>query len=150
MTAPRAIVLGGLIVGGLDLTDAFVFFGLRSGSTPVRICQSIASGLLGKDAYTGGWPAVALGVAIHFFIATAIVATLVLAARWWPRLVAQPWIAGPVYGIGVYFFMNLVVLRLTFGTSTLPVAPVLANGLLIHMFGVGVPAALAARASTRG
>jgi hypothetical protein len=50
----------------------------------------------------------------------------------------------------VYLFMNLVVLRLTFGTAAFPAGAVLVNGLLIHMFGVGLPAALAARASTRG
>ena len=46
--------------------------------------------------------------------------------------------------------MNLVVIPLSrIGGPTMPAAPVLANGLLIHMFGVGLPAALFARAATR-
>lgn len=147
MTAPRAILLGGLVVGGLDLTDAFVFFGLRSGSTPIRICQSIASGLLGRGAYTGGWSAVAVGVAVHFFIAMSIVALLVALAQFRPELVERPWIVGPIYGLGAFLFMNLVVVKLAFPASTFPAGAVLANGIAIHMFGVGVPAALAARAA---
>ena len=44
--------------------------------------------------------------------------------------------------------MNLVVLPLSKGGGpSLPAAPVLANGLLIHMFGVGLPSALFARAA---
>ena len=46
----RAILWGTLAVGTLDALDAIVFFGLR-GVTPLRIFQSIASGLLGRAAY---------------------------------------------------------------------------------------------------
>jgi hypothetical protein len=45
-----------------------------------------------------------------------------------------------------YLVMSRVVVPLTFGSSALPPLPVLVNGLLIHMFGVGLPSALFARA----
>lgn len=51
----RAILWGGLIAGALDLLYAFVWYGPR-GVSPVRILQSIASGLLGADAYEGAPP----------------------------------------------------------------------------------------------
>ena len=35
-----------LLVGTLDISDAFIFYGLR-GVTPARILQGIASGVLG-------------------------------------------------------------------------------------------------------
>jgi hypothetical protein len=41
MTVPRALTLGTLAVGTLDLLDAVVFFGLR-GAAPHRILQGIA------------------------------------------------------------------------------------------------------------
>ena len=50
LTTARAILYGGLTVGTLDLIDAFVFFGLRSGATPIPILHSIAAGFLGRDA----------------------------------------------------------------------------------------------------
>jgi len=70
----RAIVFGGLVAGVLDITAAFVIYGLR-GALPVRIPQSIANGLLGAAAYKGGFATAALGAALHFFI--ALVATAV-------------------------------------------------------------------------
>jgi hypothetical protein len=48
----------------------------------------------------------------------------------------------------VYLFMNYVVLPLSAFTQGGPAAlPVLLNGLLIHIFGVGLPSALFARAA---
>jgi hypothetical protein len=41
----RALGYGTLAVGTLDILDAFIFFGLRSGAPPQRILQGIAGGL---------------------------------------------------------------------------------------------------------
>lgn len=142
----KPILLGALAVGALDLLDAFIFFGLR-GASPIRILQSIASGLLGKAAFSGGVPAAALGVMLHFFIAAGIVTTLVLASRRLPELVQRPLVFGPLYGIAVYAVMNLVVVPLSAAASGPQVPVVVLNGVLIHMLGVGIPAALAARAA---
>jgi hypothetical protein len=55
---------------------------------------------------------------------------------------------GLVYGLLVYAFMNLLVLPLSAaGGGGFPSPPVLANGLLIHALGVGLPSALFARAA---
>jgi hypothetical protein len=149
LSAPRAILFGTLVAGTLDALDAIVFFGLRSGARPVRIFQGIASGLLGRASFQGGLKTAALGLALHYFIAFGIVATYVLVSRRVPLLTRHPVICGPLYGLAVFAVMNLVVLPLSkVGPPSLP-APVLANGLLIHMFGVGLPSALFARAAKR-
>jgi hypothetical protein len=49
----RAIFWGGLIVGVLDITAAFVNSGLR-GRSPVWVLQSVAGGWLGVDTFKGG------------------------------------------------------------------------------------------------
>ena len=72
LSVPKALLYGTLAVGILDILDAFIFFGLR-GARPLRILQSIAAGLLGKEAFNGGWGSAALGLAVHFFIAFVIV-----------------------------------------------------------------------------
>src|SRR5215207_1288287 len=73
---PRAfetIVYGGLAVGILDFFDAITFFGLYYGSSPIRIFQSVASGLIGKEAATGGGiPTFLLGLFLHFVVAFGI------------------------------------------------------------------------------
>jgi hypothetical protein len=144
----RALLYGTLAVGVLDLLDALVFFGLR-GAQPVRVLQAIASGLLGRAAFGGGAAAALLGVILHFFIAFCVVAVYLAASRRIPALARHAFVFGPLYGLAVYAVMNGVVLPLS---ATTPVSgprplPVLVNGLLIHALGVGLPAALAARAA---
>ena len=145
LSAARAILYGTLAVGALDALDAIVFVGLRSGATPVRIFQSIAGGWLGRAAYTGGLSAAALGVATHFFIAFGIVATYFVCSRRVHLLTRHPVLCGIAYGLIVYVVMNRVVIPLSaIGAAAWPPLPVLANGLLIHAFGIGIPSALAA------
>ena len=149
LSPARAILYGTLVVGTLDIVDAFVFFGLRSGTPPVRILQSIASGWLGRAAFTGGAGAAALGAFTHYFIAFGIVVTYFIASRRVAVLTRHPIPCGIVYGLLVYLFMNRVVIPSSaIGAASWPVLPVLANGLLIHAFGIGIPSALfVARAS---
>jgi len=141
------VAYGGLTVGALDGLDAVVFFGLRGVPAP-RIFQAIASGLLGRAAFQGGLATVALGVALHFFIAFTVVVTFYAASRRLPALTRRPLVWGPLYGIAVYLVMNLIVLPLSAAAHGMPSPPVLVNGVLIHMFGVGLPSALFARAAS--
>ena len=139
--AMRAIIYGGLVVGVLDALDAIMFFGLRSGATPLRIFQSIASGWLGRASYQGGMRTAALGVFFHFAIAFAIVAVYYVASRRLPVLTGHPVICGIGYGIVVYAVMNLVVVPLSNAGTSPFVLPVFLNGIAIHMVGVGLPSA---------
>lgn len=144
----RGILYGALAVGVLDLLDALVFFGLR-GVAPILIPQSIASGVLGRAAYDGGLGTAAFGVLLHFFIAFGIVTTYVLVSRRFPALARRPFLYGPLYGLVVYAVMNLVVVPLSAAVVGQKSWPVVVNGLLIHVLGVGLPSALAARAADR-
>jgi hypothetical protein len=145
MRPARALLLGTLAVGVLDILDAIIFFGLR-GVAPIRLFQGIASGLLGRAAFSGGVPTAVLGGVLHFFIAFGVAGTYLVASRRLTGLRRSPWIYGPLYGIAVYVVMNYVVIPLSAVTvGPRPVAQVV-NGLAIHAFGVGLPSALAARA----
>jgi uncharacterized membrane protein YagU involved in acid resistance len=137
----KRVLIGALVVGGLDLLDAIVFFGLRNGVPPVRIFQSIAAGVQGRAAFSGGVPSAALGILLHFFIAFVIVGVYLVASRYVPVLIRQWIVCGILYGIAVYFFMNDVVIPLSATTRGAFAWPVFVNGLAIHMLGVGLPAA---------
>jgi hypothetical protein len=148
LSGRQAVLYGTLVVGTLDALDAIVFFGLRSGARPIRIFQGIAYGLIGPAARQGGLKTAALGVLLHYFIAFGIVLTYFLVSRRVRLLTRRPVICGLLYGLIAYAVMNLVVLPLSkVGGPTLPATPVLANGVLIHMLGVGLPSALFARAA---
>ena len=145
----QPILIGGLIAGLLDITYAFVFSYVRSGRTPAFVLQSVASGALGRGAYQGGAKSATLGLGFHFVIALAAAAVFVLASRVLPFLITQPVISGITYGVFVYAVMYCVVLRVSAIRATtwpwsLPKS-VFIGGLLIHMFGIGLPIALVNR-----
>ena len=148
MTPHKALVLGTAVVGTLDILDALVFFGLR-GARPIRILQAIAAGLLGRKAFQGGIATAALGGILHFFIAFVIVAVYFVASRRTPLLTRYAVPFGLLYGVGVYFVMNYVVIPLSAAAPGAFSMPVFINGILIHALGVGLPAALFARAAVR-
>ena len=145
--ASRALLYGTLAVGVLDLLDAFVFFGLRSGVRPIRILHSVASGLLGRASFTGGWRTAPLGLALQFFLAFVIVRVFLMASRRLAPLRRHAVAAGLLYGVAVYLTMTFVVVPASAAAGGVPALAVAINGVLIHMFGVGLPAALAARAA---
>jgi uncharacterized membrane protein YagU involved in acid resistance len=146
----RAILLGGLIAGTIDISYACIFSYLRRGTSPVRILQSVASGALGRSAFEGGARTAALGLVFHFLIATMAAAIYYLASRPLRLLVNYAVICGPLYGVCIYLVMNFVVLPLSaIGSRPALPLPVLISGLLIHMFGIGLPIALIVRRYSR-
>ncbi len=140
-----AILVGGSIAGACDITYAIVFSGFR-GLPARRVLQSVASGLLGAEAFKGGLPTAALGLFLHFFIALSAAAIFYVASRRVHFLIRQAVISGVLYGLLIFAVMNLVVLPLSAFPRKVTFPPlVLATGLLVHMFLIGLPISLAAR-----
>jgi hypothetical protein len=138
--AITAIAVGGLVAGTLDLTQALILFG-------VRVPLVIAAGLLGRQAITGGGPGTyALGVLLHFFIATSVAAIYYAASRRLTFLKEHWLVCGLFYGMAVELVMNLVVLPLSALHSRGPYK--LRNlilGLVVHMVVIGLPVSLSVR-----
>jgi hypothetical protein len=143
--AYRAIFWGGLNAGALDITAALVNSGLR-GIGPSRVLRAIASGLLGADAAQGGSTTAALGLVLHFFIATVATAVYYAASRRLKLLVQQPIVCGTIYGVLVYLFMNFIVVPLSaFPYKISYTLSSVATNLMIHVLFVGLPIALVVR-----
>lgn len=143
-----AVLVGGLVGGTLDILFA-ISFAAYNGISAMRLLQSVASGLLGRDAYTGGGASAALGLLLHFAMAIAFAGAFVLASRRLPLLVRRTVIFGGLFGVGVFLLMRLVVLPLSafpHPVSFRPLATTL--DLLSHVFLFGIPIALAARAAS--
>lgn len=143
--ALKTLLTGALLVGLGDAFDALVFYGLIRGGSPIRIFQSVASGLLGKAAYDGGFATFALGIAIHFTIALGVVAVYYLVSRRWKLLVEHPVACGMLYGVLVHLVMSFVVVPLSaIGVPRRSLASFI-NGVVGHALLVGLPAALVVR-----
>jgi len=144
--AGRAIAYGTLVVGGLDILDAMLFWGLWNDVPPIRIFQSIAAGLLGREAArNGGLPAALLGAALHVFIAFSVVSVYYLASRRLALLRERPVACGLLYGVLVYLIMTFLVVPLSAAFNPPLTLPSAVNGVLGHALLIGLPSALFAR-----
>ena len=140
----RAVLIGGTMGGTLDILFALTFAAVN-GMGPVQLLQTVASGLLGEAAYSGGVPAAALGLAGHFAMSYLWAALFVFSAGRLPRVILRPILAGAIFGVFVFFAMRLVVLPLSAFPHPVTFKPLAASlDLLSHMFLFGVPIALAA------
>ncbi len=145
----QPIIYGGLIAGTLDLIAACLSAWLRGGVTPVRVAQFIASGVLGGASFSGGAKTAALGVALHFLIATVAATVFYFASRKLLVLVERPVTYGLLYGVVVHLFMTQVVVPLSNVTQRPQTFSGFMIGLLIIMFCVGLPIALIVRRFSR-
>lgn len=149
--ALRTIVTAGLVAGALDIAYAFIIWGLR-GVTPIRIGQSIAAGLFGREAAVAGGAGMGLfGLLLHFILATIIAAIYYLAARNVRMLVDKAVPFGIAYGLATYGVMNYVVMPLSAIGNTGGGGPlyITITGILVHMFLIGLPIALITRRGLR-
>ena len=136
----------GLVAGTLDIADALIFNAFR-GFTPRMVFRFIASGLIGMKA-AQSWPgSVALGIAIHFFIALFWTLIFYLLSRKLDFLTRRPVLGGLVYGAIVYLVMNYVALPLS-RIPPRPAAvtiPALVNAVLAILLFIGLTISLLVR-----
>ncbi|MEQ1618902.1 MAG: hypothetical protein ABL883_11235 [Terricaulis sp.] len=110
-----AILLGGLVAGGLDILYAFAVYGpLSYGLSPVEVLQSVAAGWMGREASrVGGLETAFIGLGTHFLTATLMAATFVTAASRVRALTRNALMWGVLYGLLLYVAMNYVVVPLS-------------------------------------
>src|SRR5262245_48768438 len=128
----RTIVMAWLVAGILDITSAFVIAEIK-GTGSIRMLQGIASGLLGKRSFEGGFATAGLGLAIHFLIALTAAALFYFVSRKFSFLTEHAIVAGLFYGIAVYFFMYWIVIRFVFPNAH-PSLSRDVTAVLVHMF----------------
>jgi len=135
-----AVLLGGLAAG---VGDTLLALGMYRVS-PVRIYQSVASGLVGREAaFGGGLVTAGLGMLLHFFIATGAACVYVLAATRLKPLLQHAVPGGLAFGVAVYFFMKEIVVPLS---AARPISFTW-TAMIGHALLVGLPIAVLARRS---
>ncbi|MBI3677739.1 MAG: hypothetical protein HY243_14110 [Proteobacteria bacterium] len=116
------------------------------GASPLIVFQSIASGALGRAAFTGGLYAASLGVAVHLFVSLVAAAIFVFAASRWDVLIRKPVMSGIIFGVMAYIVMTFVVVPLSAIGFRLPKSlPLFLASFGIHLFAFGLPISLASR-----
>jgi hypothetical protein len=134
-------ILAGLTAGICDITAAFITAGLR-GVKPLRLLQSIASGLLGAKSFEGGWETAALGAALHFLIALSAAGIFYAVSQQLAFLTKRPILSGALYGVAVYLFMYWIVVPLSAcRRSPFSIAATIV-AIVTHIVCVGLPISL--------
>jgi uncharacterized membrane protein YagU involved in acid resistance len=122
VTAPRSgspqrwiapVLGGGILAAALDLIYACTYHGLVSGVAPVRILQSIGSGLFGRASFDMGATSAAVGFFAHFLILIVAAGLFYAASRRFAFLRERAYLSGMVFGVGIYCTMNYIVLPLS-------------------------------------
>jgi uncharacterized membrane protein YagU involved in acid resistance len=144
------MLAAGLVAGVLDIVNAIAFWRLYAGTGATAILQSVAAGLLGKEAFAGGAATAALGLLVHLLIMCAMAAVYWLAARRWRWMLERPVLAGIGYGLLTWAAMNYVVVPLSRASAPPFILPWFVDGLLAHLLLVGLLFAVVARLALRG
>lgn len=137
------IIVGGAIAGLLDMTSAYITFGRF-------MPLGIAGGLIGAAARHPAAGPYILGLFIHYLIAFSAAAVYCLASRKLIFLREHFFVCGVFYGIGVFLFMQLIVLPLSAYHAMGPYTyRGLMEGLLAHIFLIGLPISTSLRMLAR-
>lgn len=136
----NSILTAGLIVGTLDAIAASVHSYGFAGVTPDKVFRYVASGVFGKDAFTGDSSVALWGLLFHFIVATGWTTLFYLLYPKVNFFSSAKFVAGISYGIFIWLMMNKVVVPL----SNVPPVPFhftirTVVMILIHMFIIGIP-----------
>lgn len=141
-----SVLKAGAVVAILDGLFAILLYSVivRSTTAP-RIFQGIASNLIGKGAFDGGAPTVALGVLLHFTVAYTWTTVYYVALRTFASLrdvISAPAgkaFVGVALGATIWLVMDFVVIPLTGGKPAPPSGWRFSVQLVWHMIAVGPP-----------
>jgi hypothetical protein len=128
----------GLLAGSLDILAAFLQYYLTFHRNPLRVLLFIASGVFGKNAYSGGSIMYFAGALFHYIIAYSFTLLFFFIYPQIRLLSANRVITGILYGAFIWTIMNLLIVPM----SKTPAIPfhwpkaLLAMGILIAAIGI--------------
>lgn len=143
----RAIIFAGVAGGLLDILGAAIVYGpiLKRTTSALQVFQSVATGLLGVEAYKGGLATASLGLCLHILISVAAAGCYVVASIAFPILLKRPLVFGHAFGVAVYFFMTLLVVPLSAAPPRpFPQVDQLIIAMALNVFLFGAPIAIVA------
>ena|SRR5215831_3808589 len=104
-----AVLASGVIAGSIDIGAA----SLISGLSPLVILHAVASGLLGKAAFTGGAVTALLGLLVQWGISILIAAIYLMVTAQWPGMRRRWGPTGILAGVVIFVVMNYLVVPLS-------------------------------------
>jgi hypothetical protein len=142
----QTVLLTGLLVGVLDILAAFTSSYISFGIGPQRVLQFIAAGAFGMlAAISGGWKMAGYGLLFHFLIAFSWTILFFLVYPQIKMILRNVIITGILYGLFIWFVMNLAVLPITKLPQGHYKIKSTIVGMVILIAAIGIPVSLSAR-----
>jgi hypothetical protein len=135
----KTVATAGMLAGTLDALAAMALTYFVYDRNPKGVFKYIASGVFGKEAFSGDWDMVFFGLIFHFLIAMTWALFFFLLYPKIPALSRNKFATGMGYGIVIWLVMNLAILPLSNvppGSIGLSAA---ITGIVILMIAVGLP-----------
>ncbi len=107
------ILAAGLLVGTLDISAACLQYYIKTGKSPENVLRFVASGVFGKDAFTGGAFMSVYGLLFHFLIALGFTAFFFSIYKKLKFLSFNVVLTAILYGVFTWTIMNKIVLPLS-------------------------------------
>jgi hypothetical protein len=114
----KMLLLAGLLVGALDITAACTDYYIATGKGPEGVLRYVASGVFGKEAFTGSDAMQVWGLLFHFIIAYSFTFFFYWLYMNIAFIRKYPVIVAILYGI----FMWTVTTRIVLPLSNVPPA----------------------------
>jgi uncharacterized membrane protein SirB2 len=138
----QAILAGGFMAATFDYFAAMLIYG----GTASGVAKAIERGWYGEAVKTMPPIVDVIGVASHYAILLIAASVFVLASLRLPVLRRMAWITGPLFGVCIYIVMHFVVVPLSHAPPSAPKGLKFVEEFAGHMFVIGLPIALWARA----
>ncbi|MGI8951823.1 MAG: hypothetical protein ACR2FN_09600 [Chitinophagaceae bacterium] len=139
------ILWTGLLVGTLDISAAIINYTLSYQKNPVRVFQFIASGVFGKEAFSGNSSMIFYGIIFHYLIAFTFTIFFFFIYPKINFLLKNIVITSIIYGVFIWIIMNLVIVPI----SNTPKFPFNLFHAIINMIiliaAIGLPLAYSAK-----
>jgi hypothetical protein len=137
----KAWCFGTCFAGICDILAAFLFAGM-AGHGPATVLRGVAAGPFGERLLNGGLGSCLVGLGVHFFIMSNVVAAFISIGILWSGWHRYATLTGIFYGIVVYLVMYCAVLPLRYPNSFPQHDPAkIAKALLAHICCIGLPIA---------
>lgn len=126
------VILAAFLSGLLDLVAAIIVYALLlDKTTALKILQSVASGVFGQSAYSGGIEMAVFGLIFHFTISFAFTYLYFFMYPRLPFVRKERIFSGFTLGIFIWAVMNLIVIPVAF-------KGVFPNGILSSLIGIAI------------
>lgn len=132
------VLKAGLFVGTLDILAALLHYFIKTNKDPLPVLKFIASGVFGKEAFTGGNSMYTWGLVFHFIIAISFTIFFFWVYSIVPSLFKYRLLTGIIYGLFVWAVMQFIVLPLSNAPKMAfrPLNAMLAAAILVICIGI--------------